>query len=218
MREALLNQDTLTVIRFLWFGCFRQHLKITLRPNFPPSALNLTMMSEDIPEAQIPRETGEMQQWDTGQTDIASGGVQQEEQYMEQQAEEQHKEDNQNTEEQNVLEMLQQEEEMQPHEAGGTEELQQDQKTVQQQTGEKERQQVPVQREGEQAEKENQDQEELHLTKVSWTREEVQQTNLEPPPKVDWQKPKMQTEEWQDSRHILEQNQNHQVLFRLKGV
>lgn len=218
MLEALLNQDTVTVIRFLWFWCFRQHLKIKLRPNFPPSAVNLTMMSEDIPEAQIPRETGDMQQWDTGQNDMASGGVQQEEEYMEQQAEEQCKEDSQNTEDQNVLEMLQQEDEVQSHEAGETEELQQDQKTVQQQIDEKELQQVPVQREGEQAEKENQDQEELHLTEMSWTREEVQQTNLEQPTKVDWQNPKMQTEEWQDSRHTLEQNQNHQVLFRLKGV
>lgn len=183
-------------------------------------------MSEDIPEAQIPedvletqemKETGEMQQWDTGQNDLASGGVQQED--MDQQAEEQQKEGNQNTEDvQKVLEMLQQEEEVQTHEVVATEEMQQEQNTVQQQTDRKALQQVPVRREGEQAGKKNHDQEKLPQTKVSWTREEVQQTHLEQPTKVDWQQAAMQSEEWQNSGHTLEQNQNHQVLFRLKGV
>ncbi|XP_029702319.1 calcium/calmodulin-dependent 3',5'-cyclic nucleotide phosphodiesterase 1A-like isoform X2 [Takifugu rubripes] len=183
-------------------------------------------MSEDTLEAQIPedvletqemKETGEMQQWDTGQNDLASGGVQQED--MKQQAEEQHKEENQNTEDvQNVLEMLQQEEEAQTHEVVETEEMQQDQKTVQQQTEEKVLQQVPVQREDEQAGKTNQDQEKLPQTKVSWTREEVQETHLEQLTKVDWQQAGIQSEEWQNSGQTLEQNQNHQVLFRLKGV
>lgn len=220
-----MNQDILTAIRFLRFWCFWKHLKTTPRPNFPPSALYLTAMSEDILEAQIPedvletqemKETGEMQQWDTGQNDLASGGVQQED--MKQQAEEQHKEENQNTEDvQNVLEMLQQEEEVQTHEVVETEEMQQDLKTVQQQTEEKALQQVPVQR-GEQAGKKNQDQEKLPQTKVSSTREEVQQTHLEQLTKVDWQQAGMQSEEWQNSGQTLEQNQNHQVLFRLKGV
>lgn len=217
MLEALLNQDILTAIRFLWFWCFWKHLKTTLRPNFPPSALYLTVMSEDILEAQIPedvletqemKETGEMQQWDTGQNDLASGGVQQED--KEQQAEEQHKEENQNTEDvQNVLEMLQQEEEAQTREVVETEEMQQDQKMLQQ---------VPVRREGEQAGKKNQDPEKLPQTKVSSTREEVQQTHLEQLTKVNWQQAGMQSEEWQNSGQTLEQNQNHQVLFRLKGV
>lgn len=183
-------------------------------------------MSEDILEAQIPedvletqemKETGEMQQWDTGQNDLASGGVQQED--MKQQAEEQHKEENQNTEDvQNVLEKLQQEEEAQTHEVVETKEMQQDQKTVQKQTEEKTLQQVPARREGEQAGKKNQDQEKLPQTKVSSTREEVQQTHLEQLTKVDWQQAGMQSEEWQNSGQTLEQNQNHQVLFRLKGV
>lgn len=216
-----MNQDILAAIRFLWFWCFWKHLKTTQRPKFAPSALYLTVMSEDILEAQIPedvletqemKETGEMQQWDTGQNDLASGGVQQED--MKQQAEEQHKEENQNTEAvQNVLEMLQQEEEAQTHDVVETEEMPQDQKTE-----EKALQQVPVQREGERAGKKNQDQEKLPQTKVSWTREEVQQTHLEQMTKVDWQQAGMQSEEWQNSGQTLEQKQNHQVLFRLKGV
>lgn len=229
MLEALLNPATLSLIRFLWFWCFRQHLNIRLKPNFPLSALLITTMSGDMPEAQIPedvletqgKQTEEMQQWDTGQKELASGSVQQEEDDVEQQTEEQHKEEKQNTEDgQNVLELLQQEEKMQTHETGETEERRQDQKTVRQQTEESERQQVPVHREGEQAEKKNQDEEELHQTKVSWTREEVQQTNLEQLTKVEWQQAEMQSKEWQDSGHTLEQNQNqnHQVLFRLKGV
>lgn len=225
MLEALLNADALSVIRFLWFWCFRQHLNIRLKPNFPPSALSVTTMSEDMPESQIPEDvleteekqekTGEMQQWDTGQNEI----VQQEEEDMEQQADEQHKEEKQNTEdEQNVLKLLQQEEDMQTHEIGETEERRRDQKTVQQQNEERELQQVPAPREGEQAEKKNQDVEELHQTTVSWTREDVQQTDLKQQTKVEWQQAEMQSKEWQDSGHTLEQNPNHQVLFRLKGV
>lgn len=177
-------------------------------------------MSKDILEAQIPedvlgtkemKETVEMQQWDTGQNDLASESVQQED--MKQQAEEQH-EENQNTEDvQNVLDMLQQEEEARTHEIVETEEMQQDQKTVQQQTGDKMLQQVPVHRDGEQAGKKNQDQ-----TKGSWTREEVQETHLEQLTEVDWQQAGMQSEEWQNSGQTVEKNQNHQVLFRLKGV
>lgn len=187
------------------------------------------MMSENMPEVQIPEDvletqekqmTGEMQQWDTGQNELASGSVQQEEEDTEQQAEEPHKEEKQHTEdEQNVLELLQQEEEMQTHEVGETEEQnRRDQKTMQQQTEERELQQVPVHREGEHAETKNQDEEEPHQAKVSWTREEVQQTNLEQLTKVEWQQAEMQSKKWQDSGHTLEQNQNHQVLFRLKGV
>lgn len=222
MLEALLNADTLTVIRFLWFRCFSQHLNIKLKLNFPSSALRLTTMSEDMPEAQIPedlletqekQETGEIQQWDTGQNDMASGSVQQKEEDLEQKAEEQRKEKTHNTEDQqNVLEQLHQE-------VGETEERQRDQKTVQQQqTEERGLQQVSVHREGEQAEKKNQDGEELHQTKMSWTREEEQQTNLEQLTKVVGQQKEMERKEWQDTVHTLEQNQNHQVLFRLKGV
>lgn len=201
---------------------FRATPQHKTKPNSPPSALCGTTMSEDIPEAQIPddvleteekQKTGEMQQWDTGQNE----SVQQEEEDMERQAEEPHKEEKQNTEdEQNVLELLQQEEEAQTLEVGEAEERRRDQKTVQQQAEERELQQVPAPREGEQAEKKNQDQEELHQAKVSWTREE--QTNLEQLAKVEWQQAEMQSKEWQDSGHTLERNPNHQVLFRLKGV
>lgn len=185
-------------------------------------------MNEDMPAEQIPEnlletlekeKTEEMQQWDTGQNDLASGSVQQEEEDMEQQGKEQNLEEKQNTEdEQNVLELLQQEEEMQNHELGETGKRHRDKKTVQQQTGERELQQVPVHREGQQEEKKNRDEEELHQTKVSWTREEVQQTNLEQLTKVKWQQAEMTSKEWQDSGHTLEQNQNRQVLLRLKGV
>lgn len=173
---------------------------------------------EDVLETQEKQKTGEMQQWDTGQNELAPGSVQQREEDMEQQEEEQHKEEKQNTEdEQNVLELLQRVEQMQTHEVGETEERR-DHKMVQQQTEERELQQVPVHSEGEQAEKKNRGEEELHQTKVSWTREEAPQTNLEQLTKVEWQQAEMQSKEWQDSGHKLEQNQNHQVLFRLKGV